>query len=439
MEQQVQSLEELEQRSVLLGGRDLSGERDRAGELIDELLAEGFDRESIFGQGGLLAQLTKRLVERALQAELTAHLGYEPHAVEGRGSGNSRNGATPKMVHTDAGSIRLEVPRDRAGTFEPQLVPKGTNKLGNVSEKIIGMYASGMTVRDIAEQLRSWYGIDVSPDVISRVTDEVTAELQAWQSRPLDPVWPIIYLDALVVKVRDQGVVGNKAAHMAVGVDITGRKHVLGIWLETNEGAKFWLKVLNELRGRGIQDALIVVCDGLKGLPEAIGAVWPLAWVQTCIVHLVRNSLKLVSYKDRKQVAKDLKQIYRADSDEEAALMLCDFEAEWSLRYPGIARMWRDNWERVIPFLAFPPEIRKVVYTTNTIESINYQLRKVIKNRGHFPTDQAALKLLFLAVREMEKPGRRGLGVSGTYNWTAALNQFEIIFPGRLANQAKVS
>lgn len=406
---------------------------NRVDELIDELIEEnGYDKEEVLGDDGLLSQLTKRVIERALNAELTEHLGYEHHDPSGDNSGNSRNGTTPKTVHTEYGSVDLAVPRDRNGTFEPQLVESGQTRLEGLADRVLGMYASGMTVRDIRDQLAELYNVEVSHDTISRITDEVADELKVWRARPLDRVYPVIYLDAIMCKVREEGAVRNKAAHLAVGIDTDGDKHVLGIWLETNEGAKFWTKVMNELRTRGVEDVLVVVCDGLKGLPEAVESVWPAAWVQTCIVHLMRNSLHLVGYKDRKQVAAALKAIYRAADEHEAWAALEAFEADWGARYPGISRMWRDAWEQVIPFLAFPPEIRTVIYTTNAIESINYQLRKVTKNRGHFPNDDALLKLLYLAIRNMEKKGRRGMGVSGTYNWKAALNQFHIFFPGRL-------
>ena len=402
-------------------------------ELVDQLLDEyGYDKESVLGDEGLLSDLSKRVLERALNAELTEHLGYDKNDPVGDGSGNSRNGTTPKTVHTEEGSIALDVPRDRAGEFEPAIVPKGVTRLQGLAERVIAMYADGMTVRDIADQLAELYGVDVSRDWISRVTDEVWDEVRAWRTRPLDAVYPVVYLDAIVCKVRDEGAVRNKHAHLAVGIDVDGRKQVLGIWIQANEGAKFWLNVCNELKNRGVGDVLVVVCDGLKGLPEAIESVWPEAWVQTCIVHLVRASLNLVSYKDRKRVAAALKAIYAAENEQAAEEALAALEAEWGHRYPGIGRMWRDNWQRVIPFLAFPPEIRKVIYTTNTIESINYQLRKVTRNRGHFPNDDALIKLLYLAIRKMEKKGRRGMGVSGTYNWKAALNQFHIQFPGRL-------
>lgn len=401
-------------------------------ELVDELLAQAGEERELFGPGGLIAAMAKAVLERALQAELTEHLGYDKHDVAGRGSGNSRNGTTPKTVHTEVGSVELDVPRDRGGSFEPQIVGKHQTRLEGFNERIIALYADGVTVRDIRDQLAELYGVEVSPDLISRVTDEVHAEVKEWQSRPLEAVYPVIFLDALVAKVRHEGVVRNKAAHLALGVDRDGCKQVLGIWIEANEGAKFWLRVMNELKTRGVQDVLVVVCDGLKGLPEAVEAVWPRAWVQTCIVHLVRASLALCSYRDRRAVAGALKAIYRAESEDAAMAALEEVEAAWGARYPGIGRMWRSAWERVIPFLAFPPEIRKVIYTTNAIESLNYQLRKVIKNRGHFPTDEALIKLLYLAIRKLERRGRRGMGGTGTYNWKAALNQFEIYFPERL-------
>jgi putative transposase len=401
-------------------------------QLVEQLLADAGDDVGVLGPEGLLAQLTKDVLEAALGAELSAHLGYEMGDPAGKGSGNSRNGATPKMVHTEHGSVELDVPRDRNGTFEPAIVPKHATRLAGLEERILGMYAGGMTVRDIRDQLEDIYGVDMSRDAITKITDAVWGEVREWQSRPLDRVYPVVYLDAIVCKVRDDGVVRNKAAHIALGVDVEGRKQVLGVWIEANEGAKFWLKVMNELRARGVEDVLVLVCDGLKGLPEAVEAVWPRTWVQTCIVHLVRASLALCSYKDRKRVAAALKAIYRADGEDGAAEALEAFDAEWGRRYPGITRMWRDAWERVIPFLVFPPEIRKVLYTTNALESVNYQLRKVTKNRGHFPNDNALMKLLYLAVRNMEKKGRSGMGVSGTYSWKEALNQFHIFFPGRL-------
>jgi putative transposase len=401
-------------------------------ELVEQLLAEAGSDAEVLGPDGLLAELTKNVLEAALDAELGDHLGYDKGDPAGRGSGNSRNGTSSKTVHGEHGSVRVAVPRDRNGTFEPQIVPKHTTRLAGLEERIVGMYAGGMTVRDIRDQLADIYGVDVSRDVITKVTDAVWPEVRDWQSRPLDRVYPVIYLDAIVCKVRDEGVVRNKSAHLALGIDVDGRKQVLGIWIETNEGAKFWLKILNELRARGVEDVLVLVCDGLKGLPEAVTAVWPRTWVQTCIVHLMRASLNLCSYKDRRRVAMALKAIYRAEGEDGAAAALEAFDADWGARYPGITRMWRDAWERVTPFLVFPPELRKIIYTTNAIESLNYQLRKVTRNRGHFPNDEALLKLLYLAVRNMEQKGRRGMGVSGTYSWKEALNQFHIFFPGRL-------
>jgi putative transposase len=395
--------------------------------VVDSLFAQVDSAADILAPDGLIPQLVKKVLERALATELTEHLGYEKHDAAGRCSGNSRNGTTPKTLLTDVGPVDLDVPRDRAGTFEPQVVAKNQTRLEGFNERIISLYARGLTVRDVKAHLEEIYGAEVSPDLISKVTDAVMAELKEWQSRPLDRVYPVMFLDALVAKVRHEGVVINKAAHLAVGVDTDGKKQVLGIWIETNEGAKFWLRVMNELRNRGVEDVLIVCCDGLKGLPEAIETVWPKAWVQTCIVHLMRNSLAFVGYQDRKRVAAALKDIYRAESEEAAAEALGVFDAAWGARYPGITKMWRDNWERIVPFLVFPPEIRKVIYTTNSIESINYQLRKVIKNRGHFPTDDALIKLLYLAIRNIEKKGG-----TGTYSWKLALNQFTIFFPNRL-------
>jgi len=412
----------------------VSGERPSVDpQLVDRLLADAGDGE-LLGPDGLLTELTRAVMERALGAELTDHLGYELHDPAGRGSGNSRNGSYPKTVLTDLGGVDLAVPRDRAGTFEPKLVPKGVSRLEGFNERVIALYARGMTVRDIRAFLLEMYGVEVSPGLISTITDAVLEELNEWQNRPLDRVYPIVYLDAIVCKVRHEGTVRNKAAHLAVAVDADGRKHVLGIWIETAEGAKFWLKVLTELRNRGVEDVLFVCCDGLKGLPDAIEAVWPDANVQTCVVHLIRASLRFCSYKDRKAVTSALKSVYRAPSAEAAAIEFDAFEQAYGARFPGIISLWRSSWERFTPFLAFPPEIRTVIYTTNTIESINYQLRKITKNRGHFPSDDALLKLLYLGIRNMNNNSVK-LGSAGNraYAWTAALNAFEIHFPGRLA------
>ena len=401
-------------------------------ELVDRLMADAGEEAELLGPDGLLSGLTKAVMERALKAELTADLGYEAGDPAGHGSGNSRNGAYPKTVLTELGAVDLAIPRDRNGSFEPKLVPKGTSRLAGFNERVISMYARGMTVRDIRAHIAEMYQVEISPDLISTITDAVLDELQEWQMRPLDSVYPVIYLDAIVCKVRHEGAVRNKAAHIAIGVDVEGRKHVLGIWLETAEGAKFWLRVITELRNRGVEDVIFVCCDGLKGLPEAIEAVWPQASVQTCVVHLIRASLRFCSYKDRKAVIRDLKPIYKAVNVDEATLMFEAFEQTWGRKYPGIVRVWRDAWERFIPFLDYPPEIRTVIYTTNAIESLNYQLRKVTKTRGHFPTDEALLKLLYLAIRNLGRSDRFGDTSTASWNWRAALNQFEIFFPGRL-------
>jgi putative transposase len=402
-------------------------------ELVERLMADaGAEQADLLGPDGLLSEVTKAVLERALKTELTAELGYEQGDPGGRGSGNSRNGSFPKTVLTDIGAVDLDIPRDRNGSFEPRLIPKGQSRLAGFNERVIALYARGMTVRDIQAHVAEMYQVEVSADLISTITDAVLEELREWQHRPLDAVYPVIYLDAIVCKVRHEGAVRNKAAHMAIGVDVEGRKHVLGIWLETAEGAKFWLRVITELRNRGVEDVIFVCCDGLKGLPEAIEAIWPQASVQTCVVHLVRGSLRFCSYKDRKAVVAALKPIYRAPNVDTAVDMLEVFDNVWGKRYPGIVRVWRDAWERFIPFLDYPPEIRTVIYTTNAIESLNYQLRKVTKTRGHFPTDEALLKLLYLAVRNLGRADRFGDTSNATWSWRAALNQFEIFFPGRL-------
>lgn len=401
--------------------------------VLDELMAR-VDAEGaeLLGPEGLLSQVTKAVLERALGEELTHHLGYEKHDPAGWGSGNSRNGTTPKRVHTEIGTLDLEVPRDRNGSFEPGIVPKGASRLKGFNERIIALYARGMTVRDIRSHLAEIYDVDVSADLISKVTDAVWDELEEWRNRPLDAVYPIVYIDALMIKIRD-GIVQNRPAYLAVGVDVEGRKHVLGIWIgdSTGEGSKFWLAVLTELKNRGVSDVLIVCCDGLKGLPDAIEATWPRAVVQTCVIHLLRASFRYSSYENRKKVSAGLRPVYTAPTVEAAVQALDDFEAGIGARYPAIVRLWRDSWEVFTPFLAFPTEIRKVVYTTNMIESINYQLRKVTKNRGHFPNERAALKLLYLAVRNIttERGGEAG---TGTWGWKACLNQLAIHFPGRL-------
>jgi len=402
-------------------------------ELLDAVMAKAdADGLDLVGENGVLAELTKRILERGLAEELTEELGYAEGDSVGRGSGNNRNGTSPKTVLTEIGPVDIDVPRDRNGSFEPKLVPKGARRLDKFNSNIVRLYARGLSTRDIAAEIAEMYGAEVSPALISKVTDGIVEELDEWQARPLDKVYPILYIDALVVKVRTNGTVINRAAYVVVGVDIEGRKNVLGIWLgDGGEGAKYWLNVLTELRNRGLQDVLIVCCDGLKGLPDAIEATWEKALTQTCVVHLVRASMRFASWKTRKAVARALRPIYTAPSVAAAEDAMDDFELEYGEEFPGVVKLWRTAWEEFTPFLRFPPEIRKVVYTTNMVESVNYQLRKVSKTRGHFPTDASALKLLRLAARNISTKRGGGLGTA-TQGWHRALNQFEIHFPGRL-------
>lgn len=400
-------------------------------ELLDELLSGLSKPEDLLGDGGLFRQLKKALMERALGGELTHHLGYEKGDAAGRGSGNSRNGHSSKTVLTDEGEIDLSIPRDRAGTFEPLLVPKGVTRLEGFDDKVISLYARGLTVREIQGHLREIYGTEVSPDLISRVTDAVLEEVKEWQVRPLDACYPIVFFDALRVKIRDEGLVRNKAVYVALALDSEGHKHVLGLWIEQTEGAKFWLKVMNDLKTRGVGDILIAVVDGLKGFPEAIGAVFPETTVQTCIVHLIRNSMAFVSWKDRKIIMPDLKAIYRAENADAALDRLAEFESKWDGRYPAIGQSWRRAWEHVIPFFAFPPDICKMIYTTNAVESLNRSLRKIIKTRGSFPNDEAAMKLLYLAIQNAGIHWRRPI------EWTAATGQFAIQFGDRFVLSAR--
>ncbi|HET8777660.1 MAG TPA: IS256 family transposase [Candidatus Limnocylindria bacterium] len=394
-------------------------------EIVDELLAGYETPEDLLGDEGLLKQLKKALIERALGAELSEHLGYEPGDPAGRGTGNSRNGHSRKTLKTEDGALEIGVPRDRAGSFEPQLVPKGETHFDGFDDKIISLYARGMTVREIQGHLRELYGVAVSPDLISRVTDAVLDEVRDWQNRPLDPVYPVVFFDALRVKIRDDGLVRNKAVYVVLALTAEGEKEVLGLWIEQTEGAKFWLKVMNDLKTRGVQDILIAVVDGLKGFPEAIGAVFPQTTVQTCIVHLIRNSLAFITWKDRRAIMPAIKAIYRAESEEMAQVRLDEFEAEWGKRYPAVGEAWRRHWEHVVPLFAFPPAIRKMIYTTNAVESLHRSLRKIIKTRGSFPTDEAALKLLYLAINTAGMRWRRAV------EWTEAFSQFTILFGDR--------
>jgi putative transposase len=388
--------------------------------ILDQLLA-GAEARSAFDQGGLLDELKKALAERALNAEMDHHL-----AGDG-GVGNSRNGYGRKSVVTDTGSMALEIPRDRRASFDPQLIAKYQRRFPGFDEKVVSMYARGMSTREIVGHLRDLYGVEVSPDLISAVTDAVLEEIAAWQCRPLEPVYPLVFFDALRVKIRDEGLVRNKAVHIALGVRADGTKEILGLWLEQNEGAKFWLRVMNELRNRGVEDVLLAVVDGLKGFPEAILAVFPEATVQTCIVHLLRRSLDFVSWKERKPVAAALKDIYRAVDATAAETALTAFEAgPWGRKYPAIGQSWRRAWGEVIPFYAFPGDVRRILYTTNSIEALNATLRRAVRARGHFPTDEAALKLLFLVLNRAEKAW-----IMPPREWAMAKAQFAVLFGER--------
>jgi putative transposase len=395
-------------------------------ELIDELLKDYQKPEDILGENGLLKRFVKAVLERAMTAELTHHLGYEKHDPTGYKSGNSRNGSSSKTIKGDFGELEIEVARDRAGTFEPQILPKHQTRFSGFDDKIVSMYARGMTTREIEGHLKEIYGVEVSPGLISQVTEAVNEEVKTWQNRALESIYGIVYLDALYVKMRHEGRVENRAVYVALGVDLEGRKEVLGLWTSANEGAKFWLSVLTELKNRGVKDMLIVCVDGLKGFPQAIEAVFPQAQVQLCIVHLVRASLHYVSWKERKQVAADLKPIYRAATELEAKMNLESFMATWGGKYKAIGKLWTENWERVIPFFAFPEEARKVIYTTNAVEGLHRGLRKIIKNRGSFPSEEAALKLLYLALQNISQKWET------VQHWRQALNQFEILWGDRM-------
>ena len=397
-------------------------------ELLSGLLANYKKPEDLIGENGLLKQLTKLLVEKALDAELTEHLGHDRHESVANASGNTRNGKSKKTLKGEFGELPIEVPRDRHGSFEPQLIPKQQTRWNGFDDKIISLYARGMTVREIQAHLQEMYGTEVSPSLISSVTDAVSEEVKAWQARPLDPIYPIVYLDCIHVKVRE-GAVRVKAVYLAIGITMNGNKEVLGLWLAQTEGAKFWLQVVTELRNRGVQDIFIACVDGLKGFPEAIEAVFPKTVVQLCIVHMVRHSLNYVSWKRRKEVAADLRHIYQAATAQEAEQRLGEFEARWDEEYLPIGQSWRRNWSRLIPFFDYPPEIRKVIYTTNAIESVNMSLRKLTKNRGSFPSDEALLKLFFLALRNISLKWSMPI-----HDWKAALTRFTIEFGDRLSD-----
>ena len=415
----------------LPGGRGLDEPDDLiSDEVLDALLAGASSAEEIAGPDGVLAHLTRRLLNRALEAELTAHLGYEAGHAPAGGAGNSRNGRPPKTIIADQGPLTIRSPRDRKGTFEPQIVRKRQTRWVGFDEKVISLYARGLTVREIQAHLAEIYGTEVSPDLISKITDAVLEDAKAWQNRPLERIYPIVYLDALVIKVRDGQAVRNFACYVAIGVNLDGERDVLGIWFQRTEGAKFWMAVLTDLKTRGVADVLFFCVDGLAGFPEAIEATFPHATVQTCIVHQVRNSLKFVSYKDRKTVAADLRKIYTAANAEHAADELEAFAEKWDQRYPTISQSWLERWEQITPFLAYPQEVRRVIYTTNSIEALHRQIRKIIKTRGHFPTEDAARKLLYLAITKAETKWKR------VFHWPTALAAFKIQFPDRIPDNA---
>jgi putative transposase len=394
--------------------------------MLGQLLEGRRSEAEILGRDGLLGELTRRLVERALREELSEHLGYPPGQAPPGGVGNSRNGASEKTLLTDHGQVRIEVPRDRKSRYEPQLVGKHQRRLAGLDEKIIALYAGGMTTREIETYIGDLYGPGVSRETVSRVTDGVLEDAKAWQTRPLDAVYAILYLDALIIKLRDGNTVRNFACYLAIGVNLEGERDVLGIWFQRSEGAKFWLAVLNDLKQRGVGDVLICCVDGLEGFPEAIEAVYPKAWVQTCVVHLIRSSLRFVPEKDRKAVAKDLKPIYTAIDRDHAWDELERFAEKWDPKYPMISASWTERWEQIVPFLAFPADVRRIVYTTNTIEALNRQIRKIIKTRGSFPNEDSARKLLFLAITRAQRKWRHA------YNWAAALTAFRIHFGDRV-------
>jgi transposase-like protein len=401
-------------------------EQKQQDRLIDELLKDYRGPESFWGESGLFAQLKKRIIDRTLDAEMDHHLGYTKHDPKGKNSGNSRNGKGQKTIVMDSDQIELEPPRDRNGTFEPQLIPKREKYFQGFDDKILAMYARGMSVRDIQSCLLDMYKVDVSEGLISQATEGVMEEVKAWQNRPLDNIYPILFLDCIVVKSREEGRVSNRSVYLALGVTMEGQKELLGIWIAQSEGAKFWLSVITELKNRGIKDIFIACVDGLKGFPEAIESVFPDTQIQLCIVHMIRNSVKYVNWKDRKQVCADLKTIYTSATEQEAELALDAFGKKWDSKYPTISQTWRKNWERIIPFFDYSDEIRKVIYTTNAIESLNRSLRKVIKTKGAFPNDASILKIFYLALLNIAKKWTMPI-----HTWKAALSQFAIKFAGR--------
>jgi putative transposase len=396
-------------------------------EVLNELLKDYQKPEDLLGQDGLLKQLQKRLLEKAMGAELTVHLGYDKHEAAGKNSGNSRNGTSPKTIKGEFGNLPLAVPRDRNGTFEPQIIPKGQRRFEGFDQAIISLYSRGMTTREIEGHLLEIYGVEVSPMLVSQVTESVLADVQTWQNRPLEEVYPIVYFDALWGKVRENGQVVKVAVYLALGITLAGQKEVLGMWAANSEGAKFWLHVLTELKNRGVRDIFIGCVDGLKGFPEAMETVFPATAVQLCLVHMVRQSLNYVGWKERKAVAQDLKGIYRAATETEAERALSDFESKWDDKYPSISKSWRAHWPELITFLKYPAEIRKAIYTTNAIESLNRSLRKISKNRGVFPNQQSLLKLYYLALERIAKKWTMPI-----HSWCEALNRFALEFGDRM-------
>lgn len=394
---------------------------------IDSLLSQCKGNEDIFGEGGLVKHFIKAVMERALDAEMTEHLGYSKHDPKGNNTGNSRNGASKKTVFGGFGEVELDIPRDRQDDFQPIILKKGQTRIDGFDEKIISLYARGMTTRDIQDQLKELYGVEVSPTLISSITDSVLEEVKGWQNRTLDQVYPIVYLDALVVKIKDEKQVVNKAIHLALGINMEGQKELLGMWVTNNEGSKFWLSVLTELKNRGLRDIFIACVDGLTGFPEAIETVYPATKVQLCIVHMIRNSLKFVPWKDKKEVVVDLKTIYEASTQEQAKLALSDFASKWDKKYPAISRSWDAKWENLSVFFSYPHEIRRAIYTTNAIESLNMTVRKVLKNKRFFPSDDAAFKQIFLAIRNISKRWTMPIR-----NWGEAIGRFTIDFGDRV-------
>lgn len=395
-------------------------------EVVDELLGNAKTAEDLFGPEGLFKRLKKKFMERILEAELTYELGYKKNAIEGNGSGNSRNGKTTKTLKTETGELEIEVPRDRNGEFEPKLIPKRRRRISGLDDVVLSLYSRGMTTRDIQAHLKDLYDTDISKDLITTITDSVLEEVTGWRNRPLDLVYPIVYIDGFVAKCRLEGTVKNRAVYVVYGVNMEGQKDVLGLYLGEAEGAKYWLSVLTELKNRGVNDIFLLCADGLKGLPEAVESAFPAAVFQTCIVHMTRNSLNYVPYKEKKAVAQDLKKIYQANTLDLAEEALDDFELTWGEKYSAIVNSWRSNWAKIIPFFDYPPEIRKAIYTTNIIESLNRTLRKAVKNRGHFSTEDGLMKVLYLAIKNVSKKWSMPIR-----EWKQALNHFAIKFPDR--------